>query len=479
MSEGKSKISKAQYIYTILIFAVVILLIASCEQGHLVNDYTFKSEKELSVSMPELIINDVDNETSPAEDDDNYIIQTNEDVLDSDNRDYDAPYDAYHANDTLDDMFDDTPDDIFCVVFSHPTSIQSFDEYMQAEINRIAARHSAIGVQIAVVREGEVAYTHEFGYAVMSGTLMTSDNKIRSASLTKPILAILAVKLHEIGEIDIDADISEYWGIHVRNPNHRETPITIRQIISHTSSIDERRFPYATSEAVHFAEFNAGSIFTSSRPGSIGSWFYSNFAYAVLGITLEVATGETVNDLANRLLFHPLDIDAAFGAGSVTNTDLVAALYRQGGRSARTIETQLGLPGSTYPGETGVEFAGGLTISAVDFAKLLAALIGQGEYGGVRILSPESVSMIESSQGTVGGFNQSLSMRHRENMLGQEELFWHTGTAWGVVALASYNPITGNGIVIITTGANNSRDGHGLSQIGAEISRVIYDYLGS
>ena len=83
--------------------------------------------------------------------------------------------------------------------------------------------------------------------------------------------------------------------------------------------------------------------------------------------------------------------------------------------------------------------------------------------------------MIESSQGSVGGFNQALSMRHRENILGQEELFWHTGTAWGIVALASYNPITGNGVVIITTDANNSRDGHGISQIGAEISRLIYD----
>lgn len=468
-----NRLTRPLYAYMLLVAILLTSLISACSQEYVgVNDIIQQSE-EIIDSKSEL--NEADtqyesnDETTYIADDVNYENQKNEENYSAKDGYYNGVYVCSYVCDTLEYNTG--------VTFFHPSDIHAFDEGIQAEINLIASNHNAVGVQVAVISDGKVSYTHEFGYALRDIYPMTAEHKIRSASLTKPILAMLAIKLHESGEIDIDADISKYWDMNVRNPYHTDIPITIRQLISHTSSIVERPFPYATSESVHRAQFLDGSIFSPSRPGSIGSWLYSNFAYAVLGMTIEVAVGETVNDLANRLLFYPLDIDAAFGAGSITDTNMVAALYRQDGSSARTIETQIGLPGSTYPGETGVEFAGGLTISAVDFAKLLAALIGQGEYGGIRILSPESVSMLEASQGSIGGFNQCLSMRHRTNILGQEELFWHTGTAWGIAALASYNPITGNGIVVLTTGAKSSRDGNGMPSICSEISRLIYEYL--
>jgi len=361
-------------------------------------------------------------------------------------------------------------------------------EYMRSSIDSIAALHGAVGVQIAIIQNGEIIGTHEFGYATKNSMQMTSDTKIRVASLSKPILAMLAIRLHEEGMIDIDADIGEYWGMTIRNPSYPDIPITIRHLITHTSSIYSFDQPFQSSESAHRSQLRAGNFFTERQPGKIESWHYSNFGYCFLGVTLEIATYETVNSLANRFFFEPLGIDAAFGSGSIADTENLATLYRSDGRVSRSLQVSRDALGSTFPGQTGLQFTGGLTISAGDYAKLIAALIGVGEFDGTQILRPESVALINSSHGTVLGgemqgitteFNKALAFRLWTNVLGQDKLFWHTGGAFGVAALAAFNPVNGNGVIVLTTGANLERRDNYIHIICAEIAEFVFQQFNS
>jgi len=359
-------------------------------------------------------------------------------------------------------------------VAAPPIEAVAPDEGTQAAINNIAKKHGAIGVQVAVIKGGEVVGAYDYGYATRSTSPMTADTKIRIASLSKVILSMLVMRLAELDQLDIDADIGEYWGADVRNPNHRDTPITMRHMLSHTSSIRVYDYGFAAGGELIRSRFLDGSCFARSAPGEIGSWNYNNYAFAALGVTVEVATGETVNSSASRYLFDPLGIDAAFGSGSIVNTDKLATLYTNGGGVGRSLDAQRRSPGSTYPGERGDEFPGGLTISAYDYAKLISVLANRGECEGVRILSPESVAVMESSQGRTGGFDQCLPMRRRSNLFGEDQIFFHTGSNFGVFSLASYNPINGNGVVVLTTGASGARDANGIYAVCSEISESIY-----
>ena len=71
-------------------------------------------------------------------------------------------------------------------------------------------------------------------------------------------------------------------------------------------------------------------------------------------------------------------------------------------------------------------------------------------------------------------FEQCLVLRRQENLLGQDVLYYHTGSAYGVFSLMSYNPETGNGVVVITTGAPRQTEEHGLYALCAALSEKLY-----
>jgi len=357
-----------------------------------------------------------------------------------------------------------------------PVNPPVLDDSLQAAIDNISKKHGAVGVQVAVINNGEIAGLYLYGYAIKDTMPMAADTKIRVASLSKVILAMEIMKLSELGQIDIDADIGEYWGFEIRNQNHKGTPITMRQILSHTSSIRLYDYGLASGGELIRSRFKDGSCFGGSAPGAMSAWNYNNYAFAALGVTVEVATGKTVNTLAKQHLFSPLGIDAAFGSGSIADTDNLATLYTYGGGIGRSADRQKSAMGSTYPGEDGEEFPGGLTISAQDLAKLIAVLINKGEYRRTRILSPESVTQMQFPQGRTGGFEQCLAIRRLTNHFGQDELFYHTGSNYGVFTLLSYNPTNGKGVVVLTSGADGTRDAIGIPIICAEISEHFYKH---
>ena len=355
--------------------------------------------------------------------------------------------------------------------------VSAIEDELQSAIDSISEKYNAAGVQVVIIKNGELVGNSVYGYAIKEKTPMSNDIKIRIASISKVVLAMLIMRLSECDRLDIDTDISDYWNIPIRNSNHESTPITMRQMLSHTSSILTYGYGFSGNGELIRSRFLDGSCFGKSVPGEISSWNYNNYAFAALGITVEIATGETVNKLAVRYLFDPLSIDAAFGSGSISDTDKLATIYTSDGSIGRSIEKQTHTLGSTYPGENGEEFPGGLTISAFDLAKLIMVLINDGEYSGISILSPESVALIESSQGRTGNFEQCLPLRHRTNLYGEGELFYHTGSNFGVYSLISYNPISGDGVVVLTTGASGQTDTNDIYSICGEISEYIYRHM--
>jgi CubicO group peptidase (beta-lactamase class C family) len=47
----------------------------------------------------------------------------------------------------------------------------------------------------------------------------------------------VVMQMVEEGDIGLDDDINEWLEFPVRNPNHPEDPITLRQLLTHTSSL--------------------------------------------------------------------------------------------------------------------------------------------------------------------------------------------------------------------------------------------------
>lgn len=344
-------------------------------------------------------------------------------------------------------------------------------EKLSRAVAAAARRHGAVGVQAAVIEGGAVTGVYHYGWAVKDSVPMTDAHKLRTASLSKVAVGLSAALLAEEGIVDYDADVGTYWGVETWKP------VTIRSMLSHTSTL-------LNSESVAWdyrgvrAQLAGASGYAGGAPGDLRYWSYNNHAFGVLGQTLELAAGRYLDDVLEERLLGPLGADCSFAAGELESPELVAPLYRTDslGRSAASLRS---IRRWGAPGDTGRQFAGGFTSSARDLAKLTALLAGDGCFEGVRLMDAESVALMEShdARALPGGSYQALPMRLRFGLYGRERLYYHTGSAYGVYNLLSYDPDTGDGVVVLTMGANGGKDECGIYAVCAEISRAVYETI--
>ena len=348
---------------------------------------------------------------------------------------------------------------------------------IQLLVDQVASKHGAVGLQVAVVEDGQVTDTYTYGYATKGTAPMTAEHKIRSASISKVAVGMAAMLLREQGYIDLDQDISAYWGVKIQNPTYPNIPITIRSLLTHTSSIRVLDSASRLYSAVK-AQLSSPSGFTAKMPGAISSWSYNNYGYAVLGMTLELASGQYLDTVMDNGMWDILEIDTAFEGGRVDRKDLIATLYQYGAVS-RTAAAQASYLPKDTPGGTGAFFQGGLTISARDLAKMAALLASDGYYEGLRLMDPESVALLETRDDTMlpDGTYQAVALRTQDNLYGRDRIYYHTGSAYGVYNLFSYDPAEKDGVVVLTVGASGAKDNRNIYAVCSEISQYIYEAI--
>lgn len=349
------------------------------------------------------------------------------------------------------------------------------DAAIQAMIDSVAVQYGAVGIQVAVVDNGQIAGLYATGWATKNETPMTPQHKLRVASISKIIIGIAAMQLQEQGVLTLDSDISPFWGKQARNPAYPDIPITIDSLLTHTSTVT----PYANDGPMDFSTVRDRLSYGYSygTPGDIGSWGYNNYGFRLLGMTLELAAGETLDDYLKKNLFAPMGIDAGFAPGDLENTDMLATLYWESGYTARSLQEQINLHGPTEPGEDGFHYSGGLTISAAELAKIMVLLTGDGLYDGQALLSPESVAAMEETIPHLlyDGTYQARPMSYIPELYGRAGIYFHTGSGWGVYNCFSYDPTTGDGVVVLTSGASGGTDATGIYSVCSQINQFIYD----
>lgn len=355
---------------------------------------------------------------------------------------------------------------------------RSEHDEIQKQIDAIAARYGAAGLQAAVVEDGELTDSFSYGWAVKNITPMTADYKIRAASITKVAVGMAAMILNEDGVIDLDESIGAYWGVPIQNPAHLETEVSIRTLLSHSSSLKVFSWEVSRSrDSVRSILQSAGS-YMDAAPGSSNAWGYNNYGFGVLGQTLELASGKFLDEILDERIWSVIGIDSAFESGSVRDTDKLATLYENG----KVYTSHTALLRNVRPsslGASGDNYSGGMTISAEELAKMAAILVNDGRYEGLRLLNEESVALMESDSGlsTSDGIPQAYPLRWQDGIYGRDRLYYHTGSGYGVYNLLSYDPAARDAVVVLTTGASGSKDSNGIYAVCGEISQYIYNVI--
>ncbi len=205
-----------------------------------------------------------------------------------------------------------------------PGRASELAEAVRARLPRLlanAAQHSGPppGVQVAYAEHGRVLYAEAFGLSDAAiGTPLTIHHAFTLASQSKPVAAVVAMRLAEAGLIDLDEPLLarvRHW-----RPSNEQLcglnadAATIRHALSHTSGWDLRSLPmHPTDHAATAPRLEdllsgiAGPQYTPRmRSAPDTSRLYSGAAYTMLQLALEAATGEPYAALVDRLVARPL-----------------------------------------------------------------------------------------------------------------------------------------------------------------------------
>jgi CubicO group peptidase (beta-lactamase class C family) len=263
-------------------------------------------------------------------------------------------------------------------------------------------------VRMAFDRNGITAVRADGVADKITARRITADDPVRIASISKLVTAIGVMRLVEEGKLDLDADVSELLGWRLRHPIHPETPITLRLLLSHRSSLTDAAGYYAVPLDGELKDV-LDDRRAWDRTHAPGTYFrYTNLNFPLVASVMEKATGERFDRLMDRLVLRPLGVAGCFNWDTCDDATAARAvvLYDQDHKPVRD-DNRGGKPACSvmpardgkcdlsrwYAGRNGALFSpqGGLRISANGLAKVGRLLLSDGSVDGVRILAPASV----------------------------------------------------------------------------------------
>lgn len=355
-------------------------------------------------------------------------------------------------------------------------------------LNRDFTKYSAMGACVILFENGEVSYVYTTGVQKLGGDPITPGCGFRVGSISKMVSCIGLMKLVEEGKCSLDDDLSDLLGFPVRNPDYPETPITLRQLLTHTAGFAEP-FLYTKAtrgEALPLPRaFSGGQLETAFLPGARPGHMreYSNFGGGMLGVIIERLSGEDLDAYMRRILFDPLDIDAAYQTGLMPKDVPLCNIYHMPGKTlGRELSHDEPVDTTTDPYLHYNRTAGSLTITPEGLAKIMIMLCEGGIYGDVRILKASSVKEMCTLQNYRGSVQcdsgQGLFMNIiTDYQVEGRTLYGHGGKAYGMLCAAYFDPLDRTGVIMLTNGCNNNSMYYGVGMAGRVVLSHVYDAL--
>lgn len=350
-------------------------------------------------------------------------------------------------------------------------------QQVQNVINQVAEKYNAVGIQVAVVDNGAIVGTYGSGWATLDTDPMTPDHKMRIASLSKIVIGMTAMKMQEEGLIRIDDNIDDYWDAKVQNGYYPDIPITFRTLLTHTSSLPAHAYIDGCSYQMMCERFS--QPYRNVEPGSMDGYSYNNYGFCVLATTLEITANQHLDQIVEEYFSRNMDIDASFCSGDISDPNMLVTLYNEDHSVARSVPYQSDIHRIEELGSNSANYPGGLTVSAADLAKIIVLLVSDGSYQGQKLMDGKSITLMEEfiTEPLSDGSYQAHPMVYVENIYGRKGIYYHPGRAFGALNCLSYDPETGDGIVVLTSGAAMGFAQYDIYNVCDEINAYIYQLI--
>ncbi len=294
------------------------------------------------------------------------------------------------------------------------------------KIEKLLNEHKIPTLGIGVIHNGKLQQVKVYG-EITKGVAAPYNTIFNVASLTKPVTAMVALKLVSLGKWNLDEFVYKYYTDPDIANDPRNKKLTTRLILSHQTGFPNWRYMNENKKLSFLFD-----------PGT--KYQYSGEGMEYLRNALEKKFNKSLQQLANELIFIPLNMkDTRYVWSNEVDTSRLAIGYDKNGKAYETVKNKT--PNA----------ADDLLTTIEDYGKFLVSVMN-----GVGLTQNVFAEMTTNQVASTKGKHFGLGFEIYDLGNGEYALS-HGGSDKGVQTIVFILPKTKQGVLIFTnsdTGTN-------------------------
>lgn len=248
------------------------------------------------------------------------------------------------------------------------------------------------GLVFVLVKDGRVVLSKGYGWANLEQKIPATPERtiFRIGSITKVFTAMALMQLADRRKLDLHDDVNRFLDRPGVDQKY-DQPVRVRHLLTHTAGFDQTglgRRVEKPEERKSLAEFVGAQLIRIRPPGQVSC--YDTYGITLAGYLVERISGLSYASYLKQNVFKPLGMQR-------TNVETPDALkhdlaigygYRDGKYVPQPYEYYVTLPASS------------IDATALDMARWMIALLGDGSTKSARFLSPTTARRIKQPQFT-------------------------------------------------------------------------------
>ncbi len=376
--------------------------------------------------------------------------------------------------------------------FSKPAFINSTQ--LDSLINNYMNTYHIPGLAALITtKEDGIIWESNYGYANVSLQEQVEDSTLfLIASISKTIVATAIMQFWEADSFDLDDNVNDYLDdFQVNIPNYLGDTVTIRMLMTHTSSIADNwsvldglticgdsPIPLDTFLINYFTPggtyYNASLNFLNVHPGT--TFQYSNVAICILAILVEKFSGISFDQYCRENIFDPLEMNKTSWFLEGLDTTTIATPYLwQGGQY---------IPYCHYGSPDYAD--GNIRTNKMELENFLSTYMNWGRYNGETILDSSTIDLMlkdhlgypiyeGGSQGLVwyqtGRLNGRLPWGHSGAWFGcATGMFFKPEEEWSLICFMNARPSAAAFFYLFNLLCDYAQDLTDIEDIGNPVS---------
>lgn len=297
-------------------------------------------------------------------------------------------------------------------------------ENPESGIEKLLKDNNVPALGLGIIENGKLTKVEVYGTLDKQKTA-PYNTIFKVASLTKPIVALTALKLIDKGLLGLDEPLYEFWVDPDIKNDKRYKKLTPKIILTHQTGFPNWRYMTETNKLAF--EFDPGTKYQ-----------YSGEGFEYLRKAIEIKLGKSIEELATEYLFEPLGMtDTHFWWDSTMDESRYAQNFNEKGEKIETVKY------------FEANAAANLLTTVEDYGKFLAYIIN-GAGLSVNLYQEIMKHQVELKENDFFGLGWEILSEFSDN----EFTLLHTGKDPGVSTLAIWFPKSKNGYLVFLNGDN-------------------------